>query len=144
MDTYNATYHADVDQSLELNENMPINYNAQNYMTNDARENSVESINIDNADGKKSDYYNDQIGHPQYAIQEESYILIWKYIEQIKSISAGLPPQLIKINAFLFITLKLLVKAETVKHFSTLFRRLFIIILRWITYCMGHLSSIVL
>lgn len=93
MDTWNGTYNAKVDESLELNETAPINYNNQNqnYMTNEARENSVESINIDSGYEKNA---NDRSGNsipPQSeTIQEESYVLIWKYLEQIKSISPGL------------------------------------------------------
>lgn len=93
MDTWNATYNTQVAESLELNETAPINYNNQNqnYMTNEARENSVESINIDNgyeksANGQLANY----IPHQTETVQEESYILIWKYLEQIKSISPGL------------------------------------------------------
>lgn len=93
MDTWNATNNTQVAESLELNETAPINYNNlnQNYMTNEARENSVESINIDNgyeksAHGQLANY----VPHQTETIQEESYILIWKYLEQIKSISPGL------------------------------------------------------
>lgn len=93
MDTWNATYNAQVDESLELNETAPINYNNQNqnYMTNEARENSVESINIDNDYEKNANgQLKNSIPHQTETIHEESYVLIWKYIEQIKSISPGL------------------------------------------------------
>lgn len=92
MDTWNATYKAQVDESLELNETAPINYNNQNqnYMTNEVRENSVESINIDNGYEKN---VNGQLANcipsQTETIQEESYVLTWKYLEQIKSISSG-------------------------------------------------------
>lgn len=93
MDTWNGTYNAQVDESLELNETAPINYNNQNqnYMTNEAREISVESINIDNGYEKSANIQlGNSISHQTEMIQEESYVLIWKYLEQIKSISAGL------------------------------------------------------
>lgn len=96
MDTYHATYHANPNETNDWNESWnetaPINYNAQNYMTNDAREISVESINIDNnADGKNTEF-NGQMLHvyPPEDIHEKSYILIWKYLEQIKSIAGGM------------------------------------------------------
>lgn len=90
MDTYNASYHADPNQMYginEWNETMPINYNQQNYMTNEARETSVESLNIDSMTVKSGQQY--QHHEDSYQVKEESYILIWKYLEQIKSISAG-------------------------------------------------------
>lgn len=80
-------YQPHPNDPYESNEAAPINYNQQNYMTNTIRETSVESLNIDNYTGNNGmggDAYAQAVSFP-----EESYILIWKYIEQIKSISAG-------------------------------------------------------
>lgn len=86
MDPYNQW----PDEEHELHEKTPINYNQQNYMTNDGREASVESVNIDNNyDGRKPEYNNAGEVYASETVKEESYILIWKYIEQIKSILAG-------------------------------------------------------
>lgn len=84
QDPWNASYHAN---PMQIDETIPINYNQQNYMTNEARETSVESLNIDSMTAKNGQQY--QQHAETFAVREESYILIWKYVEQIKSISAG-------------------------------------------------------
>lgn len=85
-DLYNGGYHNNPNDSYELNETAPINYNQTNYMTSTVREPSVESLNIDSMTAKHGmvDEHTAVMSFP-----EESYVLIWKYMEQIKSISAG-------------------------------------------------------
>lgn len=84
MDPWNASYHAN---PMQIDETIPINYNQQNYMTNEARETSVESLNIDSMTAKNGQQY--QKHAETLAVREEGYILMSKYVEQIKSISAG-------------------------------------------------------
>lgn len=84
IDPWNASYHTN---PMQIDETIPINYNQQNYMTNEARETSVESLNIDSMTAKNGQQY--QKHAETLAVREEGYILMSKYVEQIKSISAG-------------------------------------------------------
>lgn len=91
IDPFNQWGDGNQTESHELNERAPFNHNPNtSYMTGDVRESSVESLNIDTMQAKGSgsngeirkSYFNEvpTVG---------SYKLIWKYLEQIKSISAG-------------------------------------------------------
>lgn len=95
MDPYNnADYQwPDQTEQHEMNERAPINYNQNTYMTTgNVRDTSVESLNIDNMQvrgnqqhiaGEVRRRYHDEVP------KEGGYVLLWKYSEQIKSITAG-------------------------------------------------------
>lgn len=91
MDPYNNSEYQWPDQmeSHEMNERAPINYNQNTYMTNNERENSVESLNIDTMRAKGSEQNGRGRSCYNEVPKEGSYVTIWKYMEQIKSISAG-------------------------------------------------------
>lgn len=78
-------------ESHELNERAPFNHNPNtSYMTSDVRESSVESLNIDTMQAKGSGM-NGEIRKTYFneVPKEGSYVLLWKYSEQVKSILAG-------------------------------------------------------
>lgn len=79
-------------ESHELNERAPFNHNPNtSYMSSDVRESSVESLNIDTMQAKGSGLNGEvRRSHFNEVPQEGSYVLLWKYSEQIKSILAGL------------------------------------------------------
>ncbi|XP_055322601.1 uncharacterized protein LOC129578299 [Sitodiplosis mosellana] len=92
VDPFNQWGDENQTESHELNERVPFNHNFNtSYMTSDVREPSVESLNIDTMQSKGSalngevrkSYFNE-------VPTEGSYVLLWKYCEQIKSILAGL------------------------------------------------------
>lgn len=94
MDQYNDAEYQWPDQveSHELNERAPINYNQNTYMTTNVRDTSVESLNIDSMQVKGNGH---QIAgevrrrHHDEVPLEGGFAMIWKYSEQLKSISAG-------------------------------------------------------
>lgn len=88
MDPYNQWDDGNQAEAHEMGERAPINYNQNTYMTNDARETSVESLNIDSMQSKRSEYNN---GEPRKSYYNEVPLEsnFWKYSEQIKSILAG-------------------------------------------------------
>lgn len=92
VDPFNQWGDENQAESHELNERAPFNYNNPNtsYMTGDVRESSVESLNIDTMQAKGSGL-NGEIrkSHFNEVPREGSYVLLWKYSEQIKSILAG-------------------------------------------------------
>lgn len=88
MDPFNQWGDANQTETHEMNERDPINYNQSTYMTNDARETSVESLNIDSMQAKRSQQNAVTRKNYHYEIPKDSSF--WKYAEQIKSILAGL------------------------------------------------------
>lgn len=88
MDPFNQWGEENQAGTHEMNERDPINYNQNTYMTNDARETSVESLNIDSMQAKRMHRNVDTRKSYHYEVPKDSNF--WKYSEQIKSISAGL------------------------------------------------------
>lgn len=143
--TYDGGYYENAwDQSTEqheLHEKTPINYNQQNYMTNEVHETSVETVNMDN--NYDNNYGDKSGGYAQqpYMVSEESYILIWKYMEQIKSITAGwcaisLYSSLLNLINLIFFRFSLCV--------SAIQNRIITAVLCWLAYRMVNLSSTLL
>lgn len=85
----NQQYQQYQPESHEMNERAPINYNQNTYMTNDARETSVESLNIDSMQAKQHIDYNGQQPTKSYYHEMPQESNFWKYSEQLKSILAG-------------------------------------------------------
>lgn len=88
MDPFNQWGDENKTETHEMNERDPINHNQSSYMTNDARETSVESLNIDSMQAKQSHRNADTRKSYHYETPKDSSI--WKYMEQIKSILAGM------------------------------------------------------
>lgn len=95
MDPYNNPEHQWPDQteSHEMNERAPFNYNQNTYMTDNVRETSVESLNIDSMQVKGTEQYGAGEVRRRYRdevpITTSGFTLFWKYSEQIKSILGG-------------------------------------------------------
>lgn len=93
MDPYNQWGDEQQNETHEMNERAPINYNNYNnynqndYMTNDGREASVENFNIDGMQANQHAEYAQPTKSYYYEMPQESNF--WKYSEQLKSISAG-------------------------------------------------------
>lgn len=86
----NQQYQPESHEMNERAEMVPINYNQNTYMTNDARETSVESLNIDSMQAKQQHIdYNGQQPTKSYHHEMPQESNFWKYSEQIKSILAG-------------------------------------------------------
>lgn len=107
MDPFNQWGDENKTETHEMNERDPINYNQNynqnSYMTNDARETSVESLNIDSMQAKQSQRNNDTRKSYHYEVPKDTNF--WKYMEQIKSILAGLSASQLNVQTRL-ITLK--------------------------------------
>lgn len=88
MDPFNQWGDENKTETHEMNEREPINQNQNTYMTNDARETSVESLNIDSMQAKQSHRNADTRKSYHYEVPKDSNF--WKYMEQIKSILAGM------------------------------------------------------
>lgn len=91
VDPFNQWGEESQTESHELNERAPFNHNPNtSYMSGDVRESSVESLNIDTMQAKGSGLNGEvRRSHFNELPQEGSYVLLWKYCEQIKSILAG-------------------------------------------------------
>lgn len=85
MDPFNQWGEENQTETHEMNERDPINYNQNTYMTNDGRETSVESLNIDSMQAKRN-----AVTRKSYHYEVPKDSSFWKYSEQIKSITAGL------------------------------------------------------
>lgn len=96
MDPFNQWGDQNQTETHEMNERDPINYNQNSYMTNNARETSVESLNIDSMEAKRTQPNADTRKNYHYEVPKDSNF--WKYSEQIKSILAGLSTFLIKCS----------------------------------------------
>lgn len=90
MDPFNQWGEENKTETHEMNERDPIHqpYNQSSYMTNEARETSVESLNIDSMQAKQSHRNADTRKSYHYEVPKDTNF--WKYMEQIKSILAGL------------------------------------------------------
>lgn len=141
MDPFNQWGDENQTESHEMNEHAPINYNQNTYMTNDGREPSVESLNIDSMQAKRSERMGESRKSYHYEVALESNF--WKYTEQTKSILAG--------SQFYKIQLKHLSNGNAPFNIMCLcvvfvclpsfFSRTFADILRWNAYGMVNLSS---
>lgn len=91
VDPFNKWSDDNQTETHELNERAPINHNPNSYMSGEVRETSVESLNIDTMQTKGSTSNAGFMrSHFNEVPVEGSYVLLWKYSGQIKSILAGM------------------------------------------------------